>query len=286
MNTAEHLQHEPYESTDRLSKRNFDRLANIIQDYSGIRMPASKTTMLEGRLRRRVRATGYASLEEYCRYLFDHDGIDAEFLHLIDVVTTNKTDFFREPAHFAYMRETIFPQIAARGARSIRAWSSACSIGAEPYTLAMLLEEFGEETGIDYRILATDLSTDVLASALKGIYPSEMIEPVPRPLADKYVMRPRDPRDRRVRMSPRLRAKIAFARFNLMSDHFRVGDPMDLIFCRNVLIYFDKPTQAKVLRKLSECLAPGGHLFVGHSETVSGFNLPLKQVAGTILMKE
>jgi chemotaxis protein methyltransferase CheR len=286
MNTAELLQPDAYESTDRLSKRNFDRLAHIIQDYSGIRMPASKTTMLEGRLRRRVRATGHATLEDYCRYLFDHDGIEAEFLHLIDVVTTNKTDFFREPAHFAYLRENILPQIAARGARGIRAWSSACSIGAEPYTLAMLLDEFAEQTGIDYRILATDLSTDVLATALKGIYSADMIDPVPRPLADKYVMRPQDPRDRRVRMSPRLRSRIGFARFNLMSDTYRVGEPMDLIFCRNVLIYFDKATQGKVLRKLADCLAPGGHLFVGHSETVSGFNLPLKQVAGTILMKE
>jgi chemotaxis protein methyltransferase CheR len=285
MSAAEALQLEPEVVGDRLSKRNFDRLSRLIQDYSGIRMPSSKTTMLEGRLRRRVRATGHASLESYCRFLFEDEGIDQEFLHLIDVVTTNKTDFFREPAHFAYMRETILPKIAARGSNGIRVWSAACSIGAEPYTIAMLLEEFAEQTGIDYRILATDLSTDVLATALKGIYNAEMVEPVPRPLAERYVLPAVDPRARRVRIHPKLRSRVGFARFNLMSDAYPVREPMDLIFCRNVLIYFDKPTQQKVLRRLCECLAPGGHLFVGHSETVSGFNLPVKQVAGTILVK-
>ena len=270
---------------DRLSRRNFERLSEIIQDYSGIRMPPSKTTMLEGRLRRRVRATGHPSLESYCHYLFEEGGIDHEFLHLIDVVTTNKTDFFREPAHFAYLRETILPQIARRGARGVRAWSSACSIGAEPYTLAMLLDEFAGQTGIDYRILATDLSTDVLATGLKGIYSTEMMEPVPRPLANKYVLPAIDARTRKVRIHPRLRSRVGFARLNLMSDSYPVGEPMDLIFCRNVLIYFDKVTQQKVLRRLCDCLVPGGHLFVGHSETVSGFDLPVRQMAGTILMK-
>lgn len=271
--------------SDGLSRRNFDRLSQIIQDYSGIRMPPTKTTMLEGRLRRRVRATGHPSLEAYCHYLFEEGGIDHEFLHLIDVVTTNKTDFFREPTHFAYLRETVLPQIERRGARGVRAWSAACSIGAEPYTLAMLLDEFAEQTGIDYRILATDLSTDVLATGLKGIYSTDMMEPVPRPLANKYVLPAVDARTRRVRIHPRLRSRVGFARMNLMSDSYPVGEPMDLIFCRNVLIYFDKPTQQKVLRRLCDCLVPGGHLFVGHSETVSGFDLPVRQMAGTILMK-
>ncbi|MDX2201577.1 MAG: CheR family methyltransferase [Hyphomicrobiaceae bacterium] len=285
MGAAAAFEYEPEYVGDRLSKRNFDRLARIIQEYSGIRMPQTKTTMLEGRLRRRVRATGHASLDSYCRYLFDEGGIDHEFLHLIDVVTTNKTDFFREPAHFAYLRETILPKLAARGTRGVRAWSAACSIGAEPYTLAMVLEEFSEQTAIDYKILATDLSTDVLATALKGIYNAEMIEPVPRPYASRYVLSALNPGARKVRIHPKLRSRVAFARLNLMSDNYPVGDPMDLIFCRNVLIYFDKPTQQQVLRRLCDCLVPGGHLFVGHSETVSNFDLPVEQVAGTILMK-
>lgn len=280
------MQVKPEGIGDRLSKRNFDRLSRYIYDYSGIRMPHSKTTMLEGRLRRRLRMTGFPTLDEYCRYLFEDDGLEKESIHLIDAVTTNKTDFFREPQHFEYLTKVILPNFEASGKRTLRAWSSACSTGAEPYTLAMLLEEFHQRTGIQYGILATDLSTDVLATGLKGIYPDDMMSPVPRHLADRYVMRSKDPGQRRARMHATLRSRIAFARFNLMSEVYPVGNDMDLIFCRNVLIYFDKQTQGKVLRRLCDSLARGGHLFVGHSETVSGFNLPIRQVAGTILVKE
>ena len=273
-------------SDDRLSNRNFEALARYIYDYSGIKMPSSKMTMLEGRLRRRLRATGISSFNDYCDYLFKHDGIETESIYLIDAVTTNKTDFFREPKHFEYMEQVALPELVSAGHKRIRLWSSACSTGAEPYTMAMIMQEFVDgQSGIDYRILATDLSTEVLQAARRGVYARDMIVPVGTEMRRKYVMMARDTTRSDVRIHPRLRSMVGFARLNLMDNAYKVGDPMHLIFCRNVLIYFDKPTQAKVLSRLCDCLLPGGYLFVGHSETVTGISLPVRQVANTVFKK-
>lgn len=271
---------------DHISKRNFDQLARFIYDYSGIKMPPTKMTMLEGRLRRRLRATGISSFDDYCEYLFKHDGLEQEKVFLIDAVTTNKTDFFREPNHFNYLRDHALPKLAAKDLRRLRIWSSACSTGAEPYTIAMVLDDFtGGNPQRDYAILATDLSTDVLQTARRGIYSADMVAPVPPELRERYVMTPLDAHRREVRIHPALRSKVGFARLNLMDPSYGVGDPMHIIFCRNVLIYFDKPTQHRVLSRLIDCLVPGGYLFIGHSETVSGFDLPIRQVANTVFEK-
>lgn len=271
---------------DRISKRNFDRLARYIYDYSGIKMPQSKLTMLEGRLRRRLRATGIVSFDDYCDYLFNEDGIEHEAVYLIDAVTTNKTDFFREARHFDYMTESALPALAKRGYRNLRLWSSACSTGAEPYTIAMVMQEFVERRNdLDYSILATDLSTDVLQTAHQGIYPADLVAPVPSEMMRKYVMRSVRPGNSEVRISPKLRSRIGFARMNLMDAKYPVGDPMHIIFCRNVLIYFDKPTQAAVLSRLTDCLIPGGYMFIGHSESITGIDLPLEQVSNTVFQK-
>lgn len=271
---------------DRLNRRNFEALSRYIYDYSGIKMPESKITMLEGRLRRRLRATGIGTLDAYCEFLFKKDGIASESIYLIDAVTTNKTDFFREPKHFEFMQRSGLRDMVNAGHKRLRIWSSACSTGAEPYTIAMVLQEFVESNReIDYSILATDLSTEVLQAAKRGVYPRDMVMPVPSSMQQKYVMMPRDKTRGDIRIIPKLRAKIGFARLNLMDVSYPVGEPMQMIFCRNVLIYFDKQTQAKVLTRLCECLVPGGYLFVGHSESVTGIPLPVKQVANTVFRK-
>jgi chemotaxis protein methyltransferase CheR len=271
---------------DGLSPRNFELLSRYIYDYSGIKMPLAKKTMLEGRLRRRLRFVGIDGLNQYCDYLFHDGGIESEAIHLIDVVTTNKTDFFREPAHFDHLTGKALPDLVAQGHRRLRVWSSACSIGAEPYTLAMVIEDFiRERSGSDYSILATDLSTDVLRVAKRGIFSSAMIEPVDKERRKRYVMEPRDAGRNEVRIHPQLRSKVGFARLNLMDASYKVGDAMHVIFCRNVLIYFDKKTQEKVLSRLCEKLVPGGYLYVGHSETITGFALPVRQVANTVFQK-
>jgi chemotaxis protein methyltransferase CheR len=273
-------------SVDQLSAKNFRRLSAFVNSYSGIKMPAGKQTMLEGRLRRRLRATGFGSLDAYCTYLFENGGLETEAIALIDAVTTNKTDFFREPKHFEYLQTYALPGLVRTGRTSLRLWSAACSVGAEPYTMAMVLADFAEHSRpLDYFILATDLSTDVLTAARKGIYPSGMLAPVPQDYMQRFVRRSSDPNSNLVRISSALRSKVGFARMNFMDDAYPIGEPVDVIFCRNVLIYFDKPTQAKVLGRLCDCLAPGGYLFIGHSESITGFNLPVRTVANTIFQK-
>ncbi len=273
-------------SVDQLSAKNFRRLSAFVNSYSGIKMPDGKQTMLEGRLRRRLRATGFSSLDAYCTYLFEDGGLETEAIALIDAVTTNKTDFFREPKHFEYLQHTALPSLVRSGKTSLRLWSAACSVGAEPYTIAMVLADYAEHSRpLDYFILATDLSTDVLTAARKGVYHKGMLAPVSDDYMQRFVNRSNDPHSDLVRISPALRSKVGFARMNFMDDTYPVGEPMDVIFCRNVLIYFDKVTQAKVLTRLCDCLVPGGYLFIGHSESITGFNLPIRTVGNTIFQK-
>jgi chemotaxis protein methyltransferase CheR len=271
---------------EQLSARNFQRLSTFIQDYSGIKMPANKRTMLEGRLRRRMRATRINDVNAYCHYLFEENGLDGEAIHLIDAVTTNKTEFFREPAHFDFLAAKGLPALAAKGKREIKIWSSACSTGAEPYTIAMVLDEFCEKhRGVDYSILCTDICTEVLDQAVAGRFSEQMIEPVSMARRQRYLMRARDAARNEVRIKPHLRSKLAFARLNLMDDAYPIETDLDIIFCRNILIYFDKATQAKVLTRLCNHLSPGGYLLLGHSESIVGIDLPVVQIANTVFQK-
>lgn len=271
---------------DELSARNFARLSAFIHAYSGIKMPTTKQTMLEGRLRRRMRIYGHTNLNDYCRFLFEDGGLEAETVHLIDVVTTNKTEFFREPSHFDFLETTGLPALSSGRRKPIRIWSAAASIGAEAYTLAMVLEDFvADRPGLDYTILATDICTDVLEKGVAGRYPESMIEPVSMARRRQYLMQSKDRSAGEVRIRPQLRSKVAFGRLNLMEEVYPVDRDIDIIFCRNILIYFDKPTQAKVLSRLCDHLVPGGYLFLGHSESIVGLDLPVRQVANTVFRK-
>ncbi len=276
---------------DHLSQRDFRRLAAFIHDYSGIKMPETKKTMVEGRLRKRVAATGFAHLADYCRHLFDEGGLAAETVPLIDVITTNKTEFFREPDHFRFLADVALPRLVAErraGPHTVmKVWSTASSIGAEPYTLAMVLADASQRLGgfrID--ITATDISTRVLETALLAIYPEGMIESVPLDLRKRYLMRSRQASRGLVRVAPELRRLVRFGRLNLMDPSYPVDRDLDVIFCRNMLIYFDKPTQQAVLTRLCDHLRPGGYLFLGHSESLAGCGLPVKPVGTTVFRRE
>jgi chemotaxis protein methyltransferase CheR len=275
---------------DRLSQQHFRRLSTFIEGYCGIKMPPVKKVMIEGRLRRRVNLLGLSSINAYCDYFFEGNNLENEIVQLIDAITTNKTEFFREPQHFQFLLTQGLPALAEMGAGSnhtLKAWSAACSTGAEPYTLAMVLNEFGAaHRGYRYSVLATDICTEVLDKALLGIYPEEMIAPVPEALRKHYFMRSRDRSARTVRIKPDLRAQVRFGRLNLMDESYGVEDGIDIIFCRNILIYFDKATQEKVLRHLCHHLRPGGYLIIGHSEATAGFSLPLRSVAPTIFLRD
>ncbi|UUR08332.1 CheR family methyltransferase [Sphingomonas glaciei] len=280
------LSHAPPLLSDRISQRNFSALARYIHETAGIRMPPSKKTMLEGRLRRRQRAIGAATLDDYCDYLFAEENIEFESEFLINAVTTNKTDFFREAYHFDYLRNVALPGLIERGVTRLRAWSVACSTGAEPYTMAMTIDDaFAGTSGASFTILATDLDTEVLEIARSGIYPAEFADPVPPALRKRYLMTSCDPARQEVRIIPALRRNVAFARLNLMDRNYPVGEPMDVVFCRNVLIYFDRETQLKVVSRIVEKMAPGGLLFLGHSETIVGHDLPIAQIGNTIFQR-
>jgi chemotaxis protein methyltransferase CheR len=275
---------------DRLRAHDFRRLAKFIHDYSGIKMPQAKQTMVEGRLRKRVGATGFGSLDEYCRYLFDEGGLATEAIHLIDVVTTNKTDFFREPDHFKYLADFALPRLLserrAGGNTLVKAWSTASSIGAEPYTMAMVMDDLSHRLGgFRINIVATDISTRVLETAAGAVYPEAMIAPVPLDMRKRYLLRGRNRSQGLVRLVPEIRRLVHFGRLNLMDAAYPVDQDMDVIFCRNMLIYFDKPTQQSVLTRLCDHLRPGGCLFLGHSESLAGFGLPLNPIAPTVFRR-
>jgi chemotaxis protein methyltransferase CheR len=271
-----------------LSNADFEELRALVYDQSGINLSSDKKTMMEVRLKRRLRSLGMASFEEYCGHVFTPQGRESELVHLIDVITTNKTDFFREAGHFDYLVSKTLPDLATRkGAiRKSLIWSAGCSTGEEPYTLAMVLSEYAQACpGFRFSVLATDISTAVLGKAAMGIFRSELLKPVPQNLRRKYFMRSRDPESDLLRVVPEVRALIQFRRVNFMDADFGLSESPEIIFCRNVIIYFDRPTQIRLLGKLTRQLSPGGYFFAGHSESLQGMDLPLVPVAPAIYRK-
>ena len=267
---------------ESISSRDYTRLCDLIYQEAGIHLGTEKKIMLEVRIKRRLRSLDLSTYGEYCDYLFGHEGLKEEIVHLIDVVTTNKTDFYREPKHFDYLVEKTLPELAESngGGRTFLAWSAGCSTGEEPYTLAIVLSEYAlSHPGFRFRILATDISTTVLAKAELGVYSNEVISPVPAPLRRKYFLRSRDAGSDKVRVAPELRGLVEFRRLNFMDASYGIHEKADAIFCRNVIIYFDRPTQERILKKLSNHLTAGGYMFVGHAETLHDMDLPLAPVA-------
>ena len=279
--------------SQEISPEGFARFCQYITGELGIKMSAAKLPLLQSRLQRRLRVLGLASLEQYREHLFNSAEGDEERIHFINAITTNKTDFFREPVHFDYLTQTALTNLDPDQAASLKSlswrvnvWCAGCSSGEEPYTLSMVLSEFAQKRpGFDFSILATDISTRVLEHAQLGIYQEERIEPVPAALRSKYLLRSKDRAQGKVRIIPQLRRKIAFRRLNFMDAHYAVKETFEIIFFRNVMIYFDKPTQEDVIHKLCRNLVPGGYLFVGHSESLAGLNLPVVPVGSAIYRK-
>jgi chemotaxis protein methyltransferase CheR len=276
-----------------LSAENLARFCKCITGELGIKMSPAKLPMLQSRLQRRLKVLGLSSLDEYQSYLFDSAQGEEERVHFINAITTNKTDFFREPQHFDYLGRTVLPALDPAKDGNIRErswrlklWCAGCSSGEEPYTLAMVLSEFGGQRGrFDFSLLATDISTRVLDHARLGIYDEDRIKPVPQVLRTKYLLRSKDRERMQIRIRPELRGKISFRRLNFMAADYGVKELFEVIFFRNVMIYFDKPTQEAVINKLCRNLVPGGYLFVGHSESLAGLNLPVRSVALAVYWK-
>ncbi len=273
------------ETTLAISPAGFRRVADYITSHLGIRMSPAKIPLLQSRLQRRLRIAGCDSLEQYLERVVASPEGEGEVLEFIDAVTTNKTDFFREPQHFDFLARVALPQLDPGAGLSWQPsiWSAGCSSGQEVYTLAMVLSEYGAARGgFDFRILGTDISCRMLQAAETAIYEAALVDPVPPDLRRKYLLRSRDELHPRVRVGPEVRSKTRFRRLNLMSTTYEVGEEFDVIFFRNVMIYFDKTTQQNVVSRLCERLRPGGYLFVGHSESLTGLALPLRPVAAAV----
>ncbi len=271
----------------QLSEEDFDVFSKFIYSEFGIKMPPVKRVMLQGRLLKRIRDLKFKTYSEYREYFFSDEGQEKELLHFLSVVTTNKTDFYREPGHFIFLNEEILPEFFQNKSHGrFKVWSAGCSSGEEPYTISIILNEFKRlNPTFDFDILGTDISANVLEKASRGVYPMDKVNIVPLEIKKKYFLKSKNRQTPTVRVKPILQQNLKLSYLNLMDSVYDVKDSFDLIFCRNVLIYFDRETQVKVITKLIRHLKPGGYFFIGHSESLSGMDLPLEHIKPTIFRK-
>ena len=273
----------------KLSLSDFREMGDFIQTHLGIRMPDQKREMMESRLRKRLRKLGFSDYNAYKNYLFTSEGREKEWSNFVDVITTNKTDFFREPKHFDYLAQVAVPDLIrskpVKARRLISVWSCACSRGDEPYTLAMTLQDLADrDGGFDFSVTASDISREMLVKASTAVYTHDEIESVPLPLRRKYLLRSRDRKRDLVRIAPDIRKKVKFRQINLIRQ-LPFKTPFDVIFCRNVTIYFDKPTTHNLIKSLCRNIKPGGYLFMGHSELINTRGFPLSPATSSVYRK-
>ncbi|MCF1426438.1 MAG: protein-glutamate O-methyltransferase [Shewanella sp.] len=243
-----------------MTAADFEFIRELAYRQTGIVLPERKQHMVYSRLCRRLRALRLPNFKNYCQYLSE---TPAELGQFINALTTNLTAFFREEHHFDYLKDKVVNDWMKQHKRRIRIWSSACSTGEEPYSIAMSVAGMFANAGYDIKILATDLDTNVLQKAQSGIYSSDALENIPVEYHEKFLMRSAD----QIKIKEKLQKYIHFKQLNLLNDWPMQG-PFDVIFCRNVLIYFDSETKQKIIQKFRRLLADDGVLFIGHSETL------------------
>lgn len=262
----------------------FARFSAAILERTGIKLTPSKRRHIESKLRKRAANLGLHSVAEYGRMLFECGGLEAEIDALVDLATTNKTDFFREPGHFDLLERTLLPALLkscpSGKVPRLKIWSAAASSGAEAFTIAMVLaEKAARGPRFEFAILGTDVSSEMIEVARRAIYPASMIDPVPNAMKRRYFMHGRGTGTQAmVRVVPELRRHVRFGLVNLVSEKLQVDRDIDVIFLRNVLIYFDAPTQKAVVRRLADHLRPSGYLILGHTEAAIGNGMGFEQV--------
>jgi chemotaxis protein methyltransferase CheR len=269
----------------------FGKFQQLIHQETGIWLGDSKMALLCGRLSRRLRARGIPTLDQYYDFVTRPDQ-EEERVSMIDVITTNETRFFRDPRHFEFLEQRVIPrwrEEAQQGERqkTIRLWSAGCSSGEEPYSLAMLLaRHLSPEQGWDVKIMATDISTRMLAHARTGIYSITKSADIPEPLLKDYMLKGIDQQEGQMKVMPEVQAMVDFERLNLSQGPYPPHGHFDVILCRNVLIYFDLESKLKVMENLARCLIRKGLLFVGQAENLSGMNLQLRSLAPAVYARE
>ncbi len=268
-----------------LSDRDLAIIIRLVYAKSGISLFKGKRALVTARLQKRVRTGGFGSFKEYIRYV-QTDTSGDELTVLIDAIATNHTSFFREPQHFECLRDLVLPSVLTRVAGGvIRGWSAACATGEEPYSIAMtLFEHLGEAATWRVRLLASDLSTKALAAARAGAYKPQRLADLPSSMLLRYFEKDDVLPPGSMRVSSRLKQIVDFARINLL-DAAPPGAPFDFIFCRNVMIYFDREVQQRVVEGLERRLLPGGYLFVSHSESLNSLSHGLTWVAPAVYRK-
>jgi chemotaxis protein methyltransferase CheR len=275
---------------DSLSRKDHKLVAAYIERVAGIQLPESKVSLIEGRLRKRQRQTGHVSLHEYINVVLNSDECEQERLHFLDALTTNKTDFYREPDHFQTLRnhvlKTLAPLHQQGWKQPLRIWSAGCSSGEEPYTLAIEMMELRRElTGLRFTIQATDISNSSLITARNATYAHNRVEPVPSALRKRYLLRSRNKAKDLVCMGPELRDKVKFSVFNLLTDEYNFQSRFDIIFCRNVMIYFNNEDRNQIIDRFSHSLVQGGLLFIGHAESIADRSSKFKQTVPAVYQK-
>jgi chemotaxis protein methyltransferase CheR len=267
-----------------MTAETFGTFKEFIEGNLGIKIPPSKKVMLESRLAKRLRALKLPDYESYCDYVFSDEGFDREIQQMIDCVTTNETDFYREPNHYEILTSQILPEfVQDKQLRELNVWSVAAATGQEAYTLAMVMEEFARKTvPFSYRILATDISEKVLKIAQTGIYTEHQASKIPDAQKRAYCLRSKDHTQRTLRIKPELRSRVLFRKLNLMDNAYGISRKYQIVFCRNVFIYFDRPTQKKVLERIHSHMASDGYLFMGHSENIGGSQDLFEPVASAV----
>ena len=253
------------------TEKDFNTLRTLVGKHAGINLTEAKRELVYGRLARRLRQLGLKSFDQYCDLL--QSGDDEEIEIFTNAITTNLTSFFREAHHFDFLRQELLPAWLKseknQDRSSFRVWCAGCSTGEEPYTIAMtVMEVLASQPAVKLRLLATDLDSKVLQAAARGVYDTQRVEKMESFRLKKWFMKGTGPNQGKVRVAPKLQAAIRFQQHNMVHQAPPKGTTFDVVFCRNVVIYFDKLTQIEVFNRFADCLAPDGHLFVGHSESL------------------
>ncbi|MBN1514033.1 MAG: protein-glutamate O-methyltransferase [Phycisphaerae bacterium] len=269
-----------------LTRKEYERIRKLVYAKSGINLGDQKMQLVRARLGKRVRQGGFRSFDAYLRHV-ESDPTGEELCNLLDAISTNTTHLFREMRHFVLLREIVKGWADSREWRSqhktLRIWSAGCSSGEEPYSIAMLVHDaLGNPPVVPIKILATDLSTQVLSRAQLGIYDAHRVGTVPADLRHRYFQKVIHDDQACLQVIPEVRRLITFARFNLMMTTFPFRNGFNVVFCRNVMIYFDRPTQTALVNRIAQTLHPGGYLMIGHSESLNGIQHPLSYVEPTV----
>jgi chemotaxis protein methyltransferase CheR len=269
-----------------LSNSEFKLLQSFLLKNFGIEIRDEKKMMLEFRLNKRLNNLGLSCFSEYINYLLSTDGSKCEMPKFLDTVTTHKTEFFREGEHFKILEQIIVKEFYEKGKKFFNIWSAGCSSGEEVYSLAMTLQNFIDNKGlkIDYHIIGTDISEEMIKLAKIAIYKEEKTDNINLNFKKKFLLKSKDKNKKLVKIIPELRKKVSFRVLNLI-DELNFREKFDIIFCRNVAIYFNEDTQGILFRNLLKWLNSGGFLFLGHSESLFGYNLPVKKYFSSVYMK-